>query len=373
VLSERAQRPGVGIAAQARTFIMLTLMPLLLVGFSPTPAVALRPALPFSLKHAAQRIRHTATRLAVDRQFVQAPSLVAATPSPKEATVARTNSVSKAATALGWGLSGASISVFSPIIFGLLDTGAATRLSVVKRAMPCASFRLASPLRGAAAAEELRRLLAAPHLRWTRVLPPLHGARRALLCPRRALRPPQAAGFLGALAVPIRKRHALSSCFDVACLSAQSIALLVLFALLRGLALASVVALSALAIGAGFFARLNFAPMRALGAAQARHASSLRLLSARRRRVAGRTSGRGVCCRRQRGAAPGASRRHGCLRRRSAWAQRTARRVHCGVAWLLRHGVVDGLLAHTRTRTQTRLPFLFLGREAHFQHPPRTR
>jgi len=136
VLSERAQRPGVGIAAQARTFIMLTLMPLLLVGFSPTPAVALRPALPFSLKHAAQRIRHTATRLAVDRQFVQAPSLVAATPSPKEATVARTNSVSKAATALGWGLSGASISVFSPIIFGLLDTGAATRLSVVKRAMP---------------------------------------------------------------------------------------------------------------------------------------------------------------------------------------------------------------------------------------------
>jgi len=140
-----------------------------------------------------------------------------------------------------------------------------------------------------------------------------------------------------------------------------------------GLALASVVALSALAIGAGFFARLNFAPMRALGAAQARHASSLRLLSARRRRVAGRTSGRGVCCRRQRGAAPGASRRHGCLRRRSAWAQRTARRVHCGVAWLLRHGVVDGLLAHTRTRTQTRLPFLFLGREAHFQHPPRTR
>jgi len=213
VLSERAQRPGVGIAAQARTFIMLTLMPLLLVGFSPTPAVALRPALPFSLKHAAQRIRHTATRLAVDRQFVQAPSLVAATPSPKEATVARTNSVSKAATALGWGLSGASISVFSPIIFGLLDTGAATRLSVVKRAMP-------------------------------------------------------AAGFLGALAVPIRKRHALSSCFDVACLSAQSIALLVLFALLRGLALASVVALSALAIGAGFFARLNFAPMRALGAAQ---------------------------------------------------------------------------------------------------------
>jgi len=179
VLSERAQRPGVGIAAQARTFIMLTLMPLLLVGFSPTPAVALRPALPFSLKHAAQRIRHTATRLAVDRQFVQAPSLVAATPSPKEATVARTNSVSKAATALGWGLSGASISVFSPIIFGLLDTGAATRLSVVKRAMP-------------------------------------------------------AAGFLGALAVPIRKRHALSSCFDVACLSAQSIALLVLFALLRG-------------------------------------------------------------------------------------------------------------------------------------------
>lgn len=67
MLSERAQRPGVGIAAQARTFIMLILMPLLLVGFSPTPAVALRPALPFSLKHAAQRIRHTATRLAVDR------------------------------------------------------------------------------------------------------------------------------------------------------------------------------------------------------------------------------------------------------------------------------------------------------------------
>jgi len=200
---------------------MLVSMPLLLLAFTPTPTAALRPKMPniFASKRAVQTCRQSVARLPVDRQSVkllpQAGGTLVATPlTRRETPVVGTTWVSKAATALGWGLSGASIFIFSPIIFRLLTTGDAAGLSIVTWAM-------------------------------------------------------QVAGFLGALVVPIRKRYALSSYFDFVCLSAQGIAVLVLITLLQGLAPAPVVALSTLSVGAGFLAVVNFAPMWMLAAVQA--------------------------------------------------------------------------------------------------------